>query len=330
MTDINSIEVPQVNSLPPVPLRSEAGNTFALKSEAFVAALPAFRIGMIALESVTRQLALIAQAEALAAASYAAAAADSTGSALASKNAAATSASNAATSASSAASSASSATTSKNAAATSASAAASSASNANSSKLAAEAASLAASTNLIDRLILRYDNTKSFSKSKYMSATYNDGGSIQSPWFLVAPMVEGEVVYTGDEFSLGVIDFYTAYAYVAGYYDVPPYSIDKSWSRMQFCFANYESSSAELDARIAAGALIINTYGGWSSDATKGYIPVLKTAHHPYSALFVRFINTGYNSTALPQSIAKYGGDCSFKLNQITIFNKIKYKDVVK
>lgn len=103
MTDVNSIEVPQVNSLPPVPLRSEAGNSFALKSEAFVAALPPFRIGMIALESATRQLALIAQEEATSATNAADSATASAGSALTSKNAAATSASNAATSAAAAA-----------------------------------------------------------------------------------------------------------------------------------------------------------------------------------------------------------------------------------
>lgn len=195
MTDVNSIEVPQVNSLPPVPLRSEAGNSFALKSEAFVAALPAFRIGMIALESVTRQLALIAQAEALAAASYAAAAADSTGSALASKNAAATSASNAATSASSAASSASSATTSKNAAATSAS-------NAAASETAAGANAVYAK-NRIDHVITQSGLTVDVNDATQLqkaliSATKLLGGA---NYGALACLFMGRLIYDGSSYS---------------------------------------------------------------------------------------------------------------------------------
>lgn len=137
MTDVNSIQVPQINSLPPAPLRSEAGNTFAIKAEAFVAALPAFRVGMIALESVTRQLALIAQEEAAAAANSATAAANSAtaaGSAKAAAESAKTAAASSATAAGTAKTAAEAAKTaaaaSATAAATSAAAAAASATNA--------------------------------------------------------------------------------------------------------------------------------------------------------------------------------------------------------
>lgn len=127
MTDVNSIQVPQVNSLPPAPLRSEAGNTFAVKAEAFVAALPQFRIGMIALESVTRQLALIAQEEAGNAATASTAAANSATAAETAKTAAEASKTAAASSATAAATAKTAAEASKTAAAGSATAAANSA-----------------------------------------------------------------------------------------------------------------------------------------------------------------------------------------------------------
>lgn len=127
MTDVNSIQVPQVNSLPPAPLRSEAGNTFAVKAEAFVAALPQFRIGMIALESVMRQLALIAQEEAAAAANSATAAANSATAAGSAKAAAESAKTAAASSATAAGTAKTAAEAAKTAAATSATNAANSA-----------------------------------------------------------------------------------------------------------------------------------------------------------------------------------------------------------
>lgn len=130
MTDVNSIQVPQVNSLPPAPLRSEAGNTFAVKAEAFVAALPQFRIGMIALESVMRQLALIAQEEAAAAANSATAAANSATAAGSAKAAAESAKTAAASSATAAGTAKTAAEAAKTAAAASATAAAASATNA--------------------------------------------------------------------------------------------------------------------------------------------------------------------------------------------------------
>lgn len=127
MTEVSDIQVPQVNELPVVPLRSEAGNTFAIKAEAFVAALPTFRVGMIALESVTRQLALIAQEKATAAVGSATAAANSATAAGTAKAAAESAKTAAASSATAAGTAKTAAEAAKTAAAGSATAAATSA-----------------------------------------------------------------------------------------------------------------------------------------------------------------------------------------------------------
>jgi hypothetical protein len=81
---------------------------------------------------------------------------------------------------------------------------------------------------------------------------------------------------------------------------------------------------------LAAGQINLIRQGGWWAAAWRGYMPILKTNHHAYSALFVRFINTPVVAGATAQSIAGFGGDCSFRLNQITIFNQFNYKDLVQ
>lgn len=182
---------------------------------------------------------------------------------------------------------------------------------------------------ITDRIVLRYDNAKIFSKSKYMPAGYNTSET-SSSWFLVDSLKEGETTYTGEEYTLALVDLFSAYSYPPGYYENPKYAKDQSASYMQFVFANVESTSAEIDSRLSAGQIKLIQQGIWWIGASRCFIPILKTDHHPYSALFVRFVNMPSVTGATAQPIATFGGDCSFRLNQITIFNQLNYRDLVQ
>lgn len=183
---------------------------------------------------------------------------------------------------------------------------------------------------LLDRIVIRYDNSI-YDKNTYL-ANYNDNGQAISDWFFVTPFSAGLTAYF-NEGDLGVLDLRRAFSYEAGFYNVPAYSSDKSITKMQFCIANYEATSAEINARLAALSLSVEAHGTWWEGASKVAIPVIQApGRHPYSILFVRFVNqvAPSQSSTTPQPIKQFGGNCNFSPTQLTVYKSIKYKEVVQ
>lgn len=117
-----------------------------------------------------------------------------------------------------------------------------------------------------------------------------------------------------------------------GYSESPPYSSDMSSTALQFCISNSQSTSADIDARIAEMGMSLPWYGGWNSNSITAKAPIVTVAgKHPYRRLYVRFKNVKANNNVtnyVPQSVKHYGGDSSFRLHSLEVYPQMLFSDL--
>lgn len=127
--------------------------------------------------------------------------------------------------------------------------------------------------------------------------------------------------------SEGALTFvYTTFCQTTqpGHYEDPQYSKDVSATNTQFVFANASANSEQINARLEALGRQPQKCGGWWS-GTRVYraeavrVPDL----HPYSRLFMRFVNRGARSGDVPQNVLKYGGNASFAVHKVLQYPNI-------
>ncbi|MCG7536501.1 hypothetical protein [Pseudoalteromonas sp. OOF1S-7] len=119
------------------------------------------------------------------------------------------------------------------------------------------------------------------------------------------------------------------YSYEPGYSESPTqYAADWSRSNMQFVLANEHANSEQLNAAIEAQGATVYTIGGWNSCAKMLTIPCVSIAGlHPYTRLFVRFVNavsTQVPSDKQPQNIVDFGGNATFAVDRVVNYPHIK------
>ena len=109
-----------------------------------------------------------------------------------------------------------------------------------------------------------------------------------------------------------------------GHYETPQYSKDHSETRTEFVLANYQASSAQINARLQEINHQPPRCGGWWAgarvyDAVSVRVPDL----HPYSRLFVRFTNAGLDGKPA-QPVLQYGGNPSVSVERVINYPHIK------
>lgn len=112
--------------------------------------------------------------------------------------------------------------------------------------------------------------------------------------------------------------------YTPGRYEDPQFSGDVSQTGQQFVFANDTASSSQINERIGTIGREPQFCGTWSNRtsivrAEAVVVPGL----HPYSRLFVRFVNRGARNGDAPQNVLNWGGDAPFKVHQVLHYPQI-------
>jgi hypothetical protein len=187
--------------------------------------------------------------------------------------------------------------------------------------------------NLVGKNTLVFDRTKRLSKGPLIGTgaeLLDPIDPTKSQWVQVFPndklwmyLTEGRAVL------LNLPVFSVA---PPGYYESPVrYAVDQSITFGQFVFANMTATSAEINSRIEALKLPpLPNFGGWNEASSTRVIPVLQVpGKHPYSCLFVRFVNLPYLPGSTAQAVNTFGGPTSFSINTAEYFPGINYTDVL-
>ncbi|MDP4488751.1 hypothetical protein QDG88_12525 [Pseudoalteromonas piscicida] len=188
-----------------------------------------------------------------------------------------------------------------------------------------------------DQAILNFADSHSDIKVSYYDQVAHSKASLGvvadpedescSEWVLVPTTSIGYHIYPTVG-ALTKIHLVNGYSYSPGYSETPQYERDWSVTYMQFVFANSAATSAEINEQLNANSVSVRNFGGWWNGASTGSIPVLKfSQHHPYSRLFVRFINRTYAPAATskpPQNIVEFGGNATFAVDRVINYPRIE------
>ncbi|RXE99604.1 hypothetical protein [Pseudoalteromonas sp. PS5] len=149
----------------------------------------------------------------------------------------------------------------------------------------------------------------------------------RSEWMLVPTTSIGYHIYPTVG-ALTKVHLAHGYSYAPGHSETPQYERDWSITYLQFVFANSSATSAQINEQLSASTLDLTRFGGWWNGSSTGTIPVLKLdQHHPYSRLFVRFVNHTFhvaNTSNPPQNIVEFGGNATFAVDRVINYPKIK------
>ena len=112
-----------------------------------------------------------------------------------------------------------------------------------------------------------------------------------------------------------------------GYYENPQYDTDHSRTYMQFVYANDSATSEEIN-ELLTDANIVLPLSGFGSDRVSSYnSTAVKVADkHPYSRLFVRFVNRPARPGDEPQEITQFGGNSSFSIDSVRHYQEIDFQ----
>lgn len=129
--------------------------------------------------------------------------------------------------------------------------------------------------------------------------------------------------------SLIVINTRTGLKINPGHYENPQYKRDKSASLMQFIYARDSSTSDEINGELEKSNIEdMQDLGGWWNGVKNIQTTAVNvTKHHPYSRLFVRFVNKVISGDGKPQNIITYGGDSSFSIDSVENYGSINFKE---
>lgn len=155
--------------------------------------------------------------------------------------------------------------------------------------------------------------------SKLSLPVVADTDPTKSKWMLV-PNSYNLLTYpvTG---KLIVVNFDEIVSYDGGY---PGYATDTSHTVAQFCVAPFSSNSDEINANLASSNQNPPLAGEWSSHVDRVIAAsVAQGGTHPYSKLWVRYINLPARPGDVAQNITQFGGNCHFKINSMHVYDSI-------
>ncbi|PAJ72045.1 hypothetical protein CJF42_23355 [Pseudoalteromonas sp. NBT06-2] len=115
------------------------------------------------------------------------------------------------------------------------------------------------------------------------------------------------------------------YSYHPGHYEDPKHSIDHSCTKVQFVLANDSASSEQINTQLALQNTNHTYHGGWWNgtgvfDAKVVRVPGL----HPYSRLFIRYINGTVIEGKSPQNVLNFGGNPTLSVTKVINYPYIK------
>ncbi len=167
-------------------------------------------------------------------------------------------------------------------------------------------------------------------KSQVFDGAIHSKGSLALPvdeadetrtaWGKVPQIATGHYLY--DHHKSAILRLHRCSIAYPGYYENPRYENDKSCSKMQFVLANSNATSTQINERL--GELKINptSIGGWNASSYAAVIPSIDiTGVHPYSGLFVRFVNINIHGGVPPQEITAFGGNSNFAIDRVDSYN---------
>ncbi|MEQ2353154.1 hypothetical protein [Pseudoalteromonas piscicida] len=148
-----------------------------------------------------------------------------------------------------------------------------------------------------------------------------------SKWVKVPIATQGYYTYPAPQ-ALTKVHLTRSYSYAPGHSEEDQYSHDWSRSFPQFILANYEATSDQINAEIERLGLQPKITGGWNACATTQTIDTIKLhGLHPYSMLFVRFVNmlpSSVGSDKTPQNIVEFGGNATFAVDSVINYPRIE------
>ena len=172
-----------------------------------------------------------------------------------------------------------------------------------------------------ETIISYYDNSRHSLSSLNPPVDPND--ETKSQWITFPTTGTTYYMYPSEGCLTKVHTTYCSYSR-PGHYESPQYSRDKSDTKTEFVLANYQATSEQINDRLD----VLNQYpprcGGWWAgarvyDAVSVRVPEL----HPYSRLFVRFSNAGYNG-ADAQNVLSFGGNPSVSVDRVVNYPHIR------
>ncbi|WMO14314.1 hypothetical protein [Pseudoalteromonas piscicida] len=149
-----------------------------------------------------------------------------------------------------------------------------------------------------------------------------------SKWVKVPIATQGYYTYPAPQ-TLTKVHLTRNYSYAPGHYNEPEqYSTDWSRTYTQFILANAEANSDQINAEVERLGLQPRSIGGWNACATTKTIDTIKLhGLHPYSMLFVRFVNilpSPVSSDKTPQNIVEFGGNATFAVDRVINYPRIE------
>lgn len=121
--------------------------------------------------------------------------------------------------------------------------------------------------------------------------------------------------------KLIVVNFNYITAYHGGY---PDYATDTSITVAQFCVAPTSSNSDEINANLAATGQVPPNAGSWSAHVDRVIsAAVAAGGTHPYSDLWVRYVNLPARAGDTAQDVTQFGGNCPFSITSVHVYDSI-------
>ena len=121
--------------------------------------------------------------------------------------------------------------------------------------------------------------------------------------------------------KLIVVNFNYIVATRGGY---PDYTSDTSFTHAQFCVAPTTSNSDEINANLAATGQTPPLAGSWSNTVDRAIAAsVAAGGVHPYSDLWVRYVNLPARPGDAAQDVAQFGGSCPFSISSVCVYDSI-------
>ena len=171
-----------------------------------------------------------------------------------------------------------------------------------------------------NQIVSYYDNERHSQTS--IAATIDPADETKTQWVKVPTTQVGYHMYPY-EGRLTKVHTSFCYTYYAGYNEDPPYSNDTSATYVQFVLANDAATSEQINQRLEQLGKTPARCGGWW-DGARVYdaVSVNIADCHPYSRLWVRWINRGVKGPA--QNVMTYGGNPSFSVVKVINYPLIR------
>ena len=170
-------------------------------------------------------------------------------------------------------------------------------------------------------IISYYDNTRHSQQT--LSPPLEPEDNTKTQWVVLPTGKAGFHVYPSENKLTKVHSTYCQ-AHPPGHYEDPQYIIDYSRTFVQFVLANESATSSQINERLSETNQDIAMYGGWWDGAAVLDIPSVRIhGLHPYSRLFVRFINISMNDQPA-QEVDKFGGNPSLSIDRVINYPNIQ------